>query len=442
MKQFKLIIFQAIFFTFLFSSYSKESNNEASSAQKKSETINTDKYVEKRISFARLLSKVLEDENVAQGIEKECLRSKSVDAEILVFDLLKKKINESQTLLDVLKSELQERSLSDLDLNNISNSDPLMTLVLMPGKGKSRSTMEAGKTKANKIYVDKIFDEYKDGEKMPYFLDGKEFSISYERKKEPNEAYFAIKHNEDHVAYYNSSKNLFYQPEYNLLKIGFDNIENRVVFTNSSISIAKKFEDITLNSSKDGTSLEQRTSCGQECERDCCNGKDAIYTIEFTHDYEGWPKGGPEFVCQFALGVNNNVNITAQGFVVTNAVKVVYALGGDEFTTYTKNRSGTWLYQIQLFNWNKTTHSRDALSHWSEDDGEFRTYSLSANLKVKILGVETSITGSLTAVGGDDEVGSTYVQYCDPYDVNGPGYLYVVAGPDGDIKFTQRDRCF
>ena len=80
---------------------------------------------------------------------------------------------------------------------------------------------------------------------------------------------------------------------------------------------------------------------------------------------------------------------------------------------------------------------------WTEDDGSFKTYTINPSLKAKvtIAGVETEvgISGSIQFQAGDDNIGTVYVQYCDPW-FNYWGYEYVVAGPSGDVFFAQRDR--
>ena len=43
---------------------------------------------------------------------------------------------------------------------------------------------------------------------------------------------------------------------------------------------------------------------------------------------------------------------------------------------------------------------------------------------------------------GDDEIGSIYVQYCDPNFPTSDGYEYIVSGPGGPIFTNQKDRDF
>ncbi len=262
---------------------------------------------------------------------------------------------------------------------------------------------------------------------------------------EPSDPYLAIKQNEQYIAYDLTTELLFYNEPLSLSTCGdyvrYDDIkssEARIV-TLENIAIADK----DYNSLTGGGTATPR-SCTEPCLRDCYSGKDAITRIKFNHDYEGWPRGGPEFIVQYALGLNNNVTSNPLGFILTNSSRHFYVLGGKENVWYTKNRSNTALKDIQLLAWDKNIHTTDMQILWTEDDGSTSEVTIGGTFgaTVKIDDVSTNVQlqlGIKTIVGGDDEIGIVVVQYCDNW-TDSWGHQYTVAGPSGDLFFAQLER--
>jgi hypothetical protein len=213
-----------------------------------------------------------------------------------------------------------------------------------------------------------------------------------------------------------------------------------------NIVIASKHKQIVSSNVVVKDSLQTRSSCGAECERDCANGKDAIYSIKFSNDYEGWPRGEPEFVMQYAFGLNNNVTTNPNGYQLTNSSTNWYLFPKTTNNWYYNTRDGLSLKAIQLLNWTPPLHSRDMMQHWSEDDGSFKTQTESVTLSSKIPAspgqpeLNLSNTFSWTFTRGDDNIGTVIVQYCDAYASFSNGYEYTVTGPIGYIALVQRDR--
>lgn len=430
-------------------------DNESSIDLQEQKVSDFEKIIVQREEVALRLSVVLSNEKVFKKIQQELLRSSFSEAELLLSDIVNFEIDKDLKIGNVINNPsimniavLFPRS--DFDINKILLSDPLMSLVLMPGKNKSREDYKEN-FNSKKVYIDKIFDEFIENEAITFYENGNKNSQNYYIDQEPTNPYFAIKINEIYVAYNELTKEIFYQKSNNLKKAGLEYVQDKKYFIKrieeSNTVIARKDLENTNEGSLD-ILLDERSSCGQPCERDCQTGYEAVTRIKFTHDYEGWPRGGPEFIYQWAKGVANvafgNVGYT----LVTSSAsaRTYYKLGGNENEWYSKNTSGTDLFNIQLSKWDGSLDSKEMYIHISEDDGSTVSYSTNANLsfKFKIDSVESTIGLNLGAawVGGDDEVGSTVIHYCDPYSWYGNGYQYIIAGPSGDVYFNQKDRNF
>jgi hypothetical protein len=442
----------------LFSVLSCQKDKTTENVQEDTPLLKSDDFeqlIADRTRLAKALSIAINDADFHRFLSQKCIESKLGDAEVLFTDIANVKIPDKDTTVAAFLAslELKGRSSEEEEFysKHIVEKDPLLTIVLLPGKDKDRSTL-VNNNNAKKVYVDKVIDDFKDGESITYSLSGKNYSETYRYSEEPVDVYFAIKLNEEYIAFDRKNEVVIYNAPKTLKDAGtyidynYVKSDQALIKRVGNIVIAKKHKEIVKSNLQQN--LETRTTCGLECERDCFNGKDALTRIKFAHDYEGWPRGGPEFLMQFALGLNNNVTINSQGYSLSNSNAISYNFGTKKNYWYESDRNGLSLRQIQLLTWTPPQHSRDMMQHWSEDDGSFINMTLGVNLtaKFKVDGVDQTagLTFSWSFQRGDDNIGSAIVQYCDgnQWYINYYGYEYIVSGPSGAITFGQLDRGF
>ncbi len=427
---------------------------EQEAIQLKSE--NFEQLLTDRTRLANSLSKALNDEDFHRFISQKCIESNLGDAEVLYANIVDLKIpKKGDTTVGVFLAslELKGRTNEEDEFYSklIVEKDPLLTIVLQPGRNNSRNTLTADNN-AKKVYVDKIIDDFKDGQSITYSLSGRNYTEIYRYSEEPINAYFGIKLNEEYIAFDRRTEAVFYNAPKTLKDAGkyidYDFVKSAQALIKrvGNIVIATKHKQVAGSNVVAKDSLQTRTSCGLECQRDCDSGKDAIYTLKFSHDYEGWPRGGPEFVMQYAFGLNNNVTTNPNGYQLSSSATNYYVMGTKKNFWYTSNRSGTSLQSIQLLTWLQPQHSRDMMEHWSEDDGSFTNQTETANLTAKIPASAgqpeqtISFSHQWNFTRGDDNIGTVIVQYCDAYASFSTGYQYILTGSLGDITFIQRDR--
>jgi hypothetical protein len=424
-----------------------EEKNEVVNTTLETRSTNLITVLENRNRFAKAFSKAIQNPDFYDFIINECLNSPLKDAEILYSKIYNKSISRLGLSFANYLAHIESTT-----IGGVSNSsqfynttcityDPLLGIVVMPGRFNDYSSIGTI-TNSNKVYIDKMFEEFSSSEHITYAYNGTTSSHLYDQ--EPSDPYFAIKQNEEYIAYDLTTEEVKYLEPATLTTCGdyiryndVKSIEARIV-TLGNIAIADK----DYNSGTGGGTAQPR-SCTELCDRDCLDGKDAITRIKFNHDYEGWPRGGPEFIMQYALAFSNSQATTPAGFVLEKSSRIGYNLEGDENKWYYKNRKETLLKDIQLLTWNKTNHSSDMQELWTEDDGKFKTYNFGFTFNFtppsSSGGVGFSIPLSASFSAGDDEIGTVLVQYCDNWS-DSWGYQYVVSGPSGDLFFAQLDR--
>lgn len=424
----------------------------------------TSSLIPDRTRLAKGISIAINDPIFFKFLSDSLLQSKLKEAELLyvkVKDLTIPTLN--VTVADFLIQK--EASLADPSMsvsasefyhNYFAQTDPLASLVLMPGQGHNYNDIRSRiNLQQMNIYVDKIFDEFHAGESIPFLHNGLSSSLGYDKNNEPTIPYLAIKHNEEYIAFYSSNHQLFYQSDVSLESInGIIDIptalsSNARIYSNGDIIVARLSPDGPEGpggpGSGDGGTGDP---CTEPCTRDCFDGKDAISRISFTNDYEGWPRGGPEFMVQGVMGLQANIVNTTYGFVATNTnMNNIYSLYGDENKWYYKTRDGIDLIDKQFVKWTIPDRSKDWVELWTEQDGKLLSFKVSPTFKVEVLGIQTSVNlGETTLSGGDDEVGLCTIEFCDnwdPLDFNplhknaSWGYEYTVGNT---VTFCQKDR--
>lgn len=416
---------------------------EVTNTTSKTRSTNLNTVMANRVRFSKAFSKAIQNQNFYNFIVAECRNSNFNDDELLYAEIYNKQISTlGSTFANYLATK--EASLGVIVSNSsvfynttCVTTDPLLGIVVMPGAGNDASTI-GQITNSKKVYVDKIFDEFVPNESITFSFDGTTSSQIY--GSEPVDPYFAIKQNEVYIAYDMNTEIVMYNEPLTLTTCGsyirYNDVKSigaRVVTIGNTIVADKSYDHTTQSGSA------TPRSCTEPCIRDCNTGKDAITRIKFNHDYEGWPRGGPEFIMQYSLGLNNNTTITPEGFVLQNSSRNDYILKGSENTWYTANRKGTSLINIQLLNWDKYMHTSDMQELWTEDDGNTKNYSFGIKLGYEIKGVKIEIPFNFSIMAGDDNVGTVVVQFCDNW-TNTWGYQYTVAGVSGDVFFAQLDR--
>jgi hypothetical protein len=416
---------------------------------------NFEQLLADRTRLAKSLSIAMNDKDFHHFISQKCIESKLGDAEVLYANVVDLKIPNKNTTVGVFLAslELKVRSNEEDEFysKHIVEKDPLLTIVLQPGRDKSRNTLGADNN-AKKVYVDKIIDDFKDGQSISYSLSGKDYTETYRYAEEPIDAYFGIKLNEEYIAFDRRNEVIFYNMPKTLKGAGsyidynFVKSEQALIRRVGNTVIAAKHKPIVTSRIVTKDYLQTRSSCGLPYERDCANGKDAVHEINFAHDYEGWPRGGPEFIMQYTLGLNNNVTANPNGYQLSNSSRIFYRMNTRKNFGYQHDRDGVPLKDYQLFNWTLPEYSRDMLQHWSEDDGglvnDQRTTSLTAKIPASpgVPEQTISINQAWSFQRGDDDIGTSIVQYVDLYSPTSQGYQYLVSGSNGPIRFHQRDR--
>lgn len=285
-------------------------NKESTKITSVTRSTNLSTIMSDRIRFSKTFSKAIQNSDFYDFMVEECLASNLNDAEILYSKIYNKSISRLGTTFANYLA-ITEQTLGTVVSNSSAfynttciNNDPLLGVVLMPGRLNDYSTIGTIPN-SKKVYIDKIFDEFLPTESITYSYNGTSTSHLY--GSEPIEPYFALKQNEEYIAYNIESEEVLYNEPYTLITCGdyiryndIKSIEARVV-TVGNIAIADK----DYNAGTGGGTAEPR-SCSEPCSRDCEDGKDAITRIKFNHDYEGWPRGGPEFIMQYANGFNSN----------------------------------------------------------------------------------------------------------------------------------------
>jgi hypothetical protein len=204
MRKFRKFLFLSILLVAFFSC---EKEIQESSSPISSKNVDLEVIFDNRVKLASKLSMLLEDKKILGVIEKACLNSKMGDPEILFSDLIELKLSDGTTIGEAFEKLLSVRT--SFNLEKALANDPLLNVVLMPGKGKDREQYVSVEN-SKKVYIDKMFDEFKEGGSIKYIINGKENEENYNRGSEPNNPYFALKHNEEYLAYYNDTKKLFY----------------------------------------------------------------------------------------------------------------------------------------------------------------------------------------------------------------------------------------
>lgn len=451
MKQLKFLVFLLGVMSLLVIFSCNKEDTRVLTADKTSDirTSNMSTIMANRNRFARAFSKAIQNSDFYDFITTECLNSTLNDPEILYSEIYGKSISRLGTTFANYMAHIESTTIvgvtNSSQFYNVTciETDPLLGVVVMPGRLNAYSTIGTIPN-SKKVYVDKIFDEFSANEHIAYAFNGSTNSHTY--GQEPNDPYFAIKHNEEYIAYDLNTEAIMYNNPYTLTNCtGFfdysDITSNEArITTIGNIAISNYGYD-----SDSGPGTAEPRSCTDPCDRDCNDGKDAVTRIKFDHDYEGWPRGGPEFNMQYAIGLKNSVSTNNYGFILSNGVASNYCLGPDENLWYFNDSDGDALRSKQMLEWFDDIHSIDMQEYWSENDGSFKEFNIGGTFSVKvkiseILEITEGVNLSYkTIVGGDDEIGSIVVQYCDNWSDNW-GYEYIISGVSGDVKIAQLDR--
>lgn len=185
-----------------------------------SDSLNTERILEDRVRFATVFSHAIKDQEFYNFIVEECLKSDLNDAEILYAELYDRNIGSSNITVGNFLSSLEissrsksESSSGDFFKSKVLRSDPLLGVVLLPGRDKDYLSISE-EPRAKTVYIDKIFDEFEKGEHITFVTDGVTSSHVYNEDQEPLDPYFAVKLNEEYIAYDIYSESVYYNQPY------------------------------------------------------------------------------------------------------------------------------------------------------------------------------------------------------------------------------------
>lgn len=415
---FSIALFFCLVSSLIFTSCVEEEDNLSQEASIENEIISN------RMVLASVLSEaIVKNPSLATLMERLALAQQETGyyEQELFFNIEK----------DIVRSELGNRSISDFLIDSygeraeksigfLCENDPGLAILLF-------NDTEAT-TYNSKVFIDDGVNDSDENALVKYYNEGVQSSQALSVL--PSEVTFVVRKSEAYISAERLAIEKQNRDASEFLNLG-ETCGQTIMVDNGYVVVPEERNELPTDVTLDARSCYRGDYYG--------NGKDRFYGFSSSNDYEGWLMGNGEFLVYTIFADNVGFSYANGGVQISgNPMGVLKR----RYTGVQDNNSW-YVVQSDIITWNREGDGDRMKYVFYEDDGG-STYSINLGLSigVPVPGTPVEVGGSfdipIQLSNGDDFIGESFVEFCDPiyyYAAGGFGYSIPYYRPSNDVTF-------